>query len=114
MPARDFVFSKTPRQVLGTTQASIQYILWFFPGINLPGREVIHPLPWGAEVKNEWSYTSTPLYMPHGTDKEDVTLHDIQPNVFAPYGIPRILQRISHKFSVNYTPPPAFFILFQT
>jgi hypothetical protein len=44
-------------------------------------------------------YFYSPPYAPW--DKEDVTLHDIQPNVFAPYGIPRILQRLSHKFSVN-------------
>ena len=28
------------------------------------GREVDHSRPSGAKVKNEWRYTSTPLYMP--------------------------------------------------
>jgi hypothetical protein len=34
-----------------------------FPlGVKLPGREIDHSLPSSAEVKNEWSYTSTPQY----------------------------------------------------
>jgi hypothetical protein len=32
-----------------------------FPGVKRPGRDVDHSPPFGAEVKNEWSYTSTPL-----------------------------------------------------
>jgi hypothetical protein len=30
-------------------------------GVNQLGREVDHLLPSSADVKNEWSYTSTPL-----------------------------------------------------
>jgi hypothetical protein len=29
-------------------------------GVKQPGREVHHSLPSSAEVKNDWSYTSTP------------------------------------------------------
>jgi len=53
-----------PRQALGPTEASILWVTGFFPGVNLLGREVIHQLPSGAEVKNERNYTSTPLHMP--------------------------------------------------
>jgi hypothetical protein len=34
-----------------------------FPKIMRPGREVDHSPPPNTEVKNEWSYTSTPLYL---------------------------------------------------
>jgi hypothetical protein len=30
-----------------------------YPGVKMPGREADHP-PSKAEVKNAWSYTSTP------------------------------------------------------
>jgi hypothetical protein len=33
-----------------------------FPGVKWPGREVEDSPPSSAEVKNAWSYTSTPLY----------------------------------------------------
>jgi hypothetical protein len=33
-----------------------------FPGIKRPGCEVDHSPPSNAEIKNEWSYTSAPLY----------------------------------------------------
>jgi hypothetical protein len=31
-----------------------------FPGVKRPGREADHSPPYSAEVKNVWSYTSTP------------------------------------------------------
>jgi hypothetical protein len=34
-----------------------------FPGLKRPGREADHSPPSSAEVKNAWSYTSTPLYV---------------------------------------------------
>jgi hypothetical protein len=33
---------------------------WSFSGVKRPGRGADHPPPSSAEVKNEWSYTSTP------------------------------------------------------
>jgi hypothetical protein len=37
-----------------------------FPGVERPGREADHsPLP-STEVKNAWSYTSTPSILLHG------------------------------------------------
>jgi len=35
----------------------------YFPGIKWPGPDVDCLPQSGAEVKNEWSYTSTPLYV---------------------------------------------------
>jgi hypothetical protein len=34
-----------------------------FPGIKWPSSEANHSLPSSAEVKNAWSYTSTPTYV---------------------------------------------------
>jgi hypothetical protein len=36
------------------------------PGSERPGRETDHSLPPGAEVNNEWSYTSIPPKRLHG------------------------------------------------
>jgi len=33
------------------------------PGLKRPGREANHSPPSNAEVKNKWSYTSTPTYV---------------------------------------------------
>jgi hypothetical protein len=35
----------------------------FFSGVKRPGREADHSPPSSAEVKNAWSYTSTPQYV---------------------------------------------------
>jgi hypothetical protein len=48
----------------------------FFPGGGggkRPRREVNHLLPSSATIKNEWSYTFTPLTRLHGVDEENVT-----------------------------------------
>jgi len=50
--------------VLGPTQPSIQWVLDFFPGC-----EVNLSLP-SAKVKNEWSYTVSPLCL-HDVYKEN-------------------------------------------
>jgi hypothetical protein len=38
----------------------------FFPGVKRPGREADHSTPSSAEVKNVWSYISTPLIRLYG------------------------------------------------
>jgi hypothetical protein len=35
-------------------------------GVKRPGREADHSIPYSAEVKNAWSYTSTPPVRLHG------------------------------------------------
>jgi hypothetical protein len=37
-----------------------------FPGVQRPGREADHSPPCSSEVKNAWSYTSTPPVRLHG------------------------------------------------
>jgi hypothetical protein len=53
-----FPFATLSRPALLPTRPRIQ----FLPGVKRPGREADHPTTSGTEVKNAWSYTSTPPY----------------------------------------------------
>jgi hypothetical protein len=49
------------RTALGPTQPPIQWVPGALSlGVKRPGLEAVHSLPSSAEVKNAWSYTSTP------------------------------------------------------
>jgi hypothetical protein len=55
--ARDFFFPKTAQTDAGASYSMRTGVLpW---GVQLPGREVDHWSPPSAEIKNEWSYTTT-------------------------------------------------------
>jgi hypothetical protein len=55
------------RPALGPTQPPIQWVPGvLFPGIKWPGREADHSPSSSAEVKNVWSYTTTPPIRHHG------------------------------------------------
>jgi hypothetical protein len=59
-----FLFATASRTALGPTQPPIRWVLGILsPGIKRPGREADHLSPTSAEVKNTWSYTSTPQYV---------------------------------------------------
>jgi hypothetical protein len=48
----------------GVHPASIQWVLGAIsPGVKRPGREADHSHPSSSEVRNAWSYTSTPQYV---------------------------------------------------
>jgi hypothetical protein len=58
-----FVFTTVSRPILGPTPSPIQLV----PGapslgVKRPGCEADHSPPSSAELKNAWSYTSTPQY----------------------------------------------------
>jgi len=56
-----FLFTTASRPALGPTQPPIQWVPGALSlGLKLPGREADHSPPSSAEVKNVWSYTSTP------------------------------------------------------
>jgi hypothetical protein len=55
------------RTALGPTQPHTQWIPGALSlGVKRQGREVDHSPPSSTEVKNEWSYTSTPPTPLHG------------------------------------------------
>jgi len=54
----------TSRLALGPTQPPIQWVTGALSlGVKRPGRKADHSLPSSTEVKNAWSYTSTPPYV---------------------------------------------------
>jgi hypothetical protein len=58
-----FLFNTSSRSVLGPTQPPIQWVPGtLFLGLKRSGREADHLPPSSAEVKNTWSYASTPQY----------------------------------------------------
>jgi hypothetical protein len=58
-----FLFTTVSRKAVGPTQSLIQWVPGALSlGVKRPGREADHSPPSGAEVKNAWSYTSTPQY----------------------------------------------------
>jgi hypothetical protein len=59
-----FLFITASRTALGPTQPPIQWVPGALSlGVKRPGREADHSPPSSAEVKNAWSYTSTPKYV---------------------------------------------------
>jgi hypothetical protein len=59
-----FSFDTVSRPALGPTQPPIQRIPGAFsPEVNRLGREADRSPPSSTEVKNAWSYNSTPIYI---------------------------------------------------
>jgi hypothetical protein len=62
-----FLFATASRPILGPTQSPSQCVPGILtPGLNRPEREADHTPPFSAELKNAWSFTSTPPVRPHG------------------------------------------------
>jgi hypothetical protein len=62
-----FLFTTVFKLVLGPTQPPIQWVQGTLSlGVKRPEREADHSPPSRAEVKNAWSYTSTPQITLHG------------------------------------------------
>jgi hypothetical protein len=60
---RIFLYTTASRPVLGPTQPPVQWVTGALSlGIKRQDREADHSPPSSAEVKNGWSYTSTPQY----------------------------------------------------
>jgi len=58
---RFFLFATASRPVLESTQPPLQWVSGVFTrGVKRAGRETDHSPPSSAEVKNAWSYISTP------------------------------------------------------
>jgi hypothetical protein len=62
-----FLFTTVSRPALGPTQPPIQLVPGTLSvGVNRPGREADHSPTSIVEVKNAWTYTSTPPTVLHG------------------------------------------------
>jgi hypothetical protein len=62
-----FLSATASRPAQGPTQPPIQWVLIAISlGVKWPDREADHSPPSSAEVKNAWSYTSTPPVSLHG------------------------------------------------
>jgi hypothetical protein len=60
---KNFLFFKSSRPALGSTQPPIEWVPEVLsPGIKWPEREAGHSAPASAEVKKMWIYTFTPPY----------------------------------------------------
>jgi hypothetical protein len=58
-----FLFTTASRPALEPTLTPIQWVSGaFFLGVNRPRREADHSPPPSVEVRNAWSYTSSPHY----------------------------------------------------
>ena len=55
-------FSRAPKHAVGPSSLLFSAYRSFSPGVMLPGREADKPLPFAADVKNEWRYMSTFIY----------------------------------------------------
>jgi hypothetical protein len=65
-----FLFSKTVQTAPGAHPASYSIGNGVLPGLKLLKRDADHSTPSTAQVKNEWSCTSTPPICPHGMDRD--------------------------------------------
>jgi hypothetical protein len=62
-----FLLATASRPALGSIQPTIQWVTGAISlGVKRPGREAYHSPPSSAEVKDAWSYTSTPPIGLHG------------------------------------------------
>jgi len=62
-----FLFTIASRPALGPTQPHMQWVPSALSlGVKRPGREADYSHPSSADVKNVWSYTSTPPVRVHG------------------------------------------------
>jgi hypothetical protein len=61
-----FLLATAFRSGLGPTLPPVQWVSGFYSArLKRPRREADHPPPSSAEVKNAWSYTSTPAIRIH-------------------------------------------------
>jgi len=70
---RCFPFSKTVQTGLGPIQPPSQWLSEFTSGVKRLQHEADRSPPTSAEVKNQWSYTSTPIRL-HDYDRYKFTL----------------------------------------
>jgi len=66
---RDFLFFTIAQCGSGAHPASRS--VWCYPGVKWPSHQVKHSLPFSAENKNEWYFTSAPSICLCGADRKN-------------------------------------------
>jgi hypothetical protein len=66
-----FSFSKLPHKPRDPPTPLLNGYWGSFPGIKPPEREFDYSPPSGADIRNEWSYTSSYPLCPQGVDREN-------------------------------------------
>ena len=70
--ARDFSLQKRPDWLWAPRSPKFIGYRLYFPEVKRLGREAEHPQPSSAEIKNEWSCTSSPSICLHGTGRDNI------------------------------------------
>jgi hypothetical protein len=73
-----FLFSKMYKPALKPNQPPTKWLLMVLPPVKGPEQEVDHLPPSIVDVKNVWSYTSTPSTCHQGTHRANFTPADYQ------------------------------------
>ena len=74
--------NQTSRPALRPAQPPVRSILEYFTAGKATGREVHRSPSFTAEVKNEWSYASSPPISLHGVERDNgivVSVHHVSP-----------------------------------
>ena len=70
---KKFCFTpKFPYRIWGSTSLLFHGYGWSFPEVERPGCEYDHLPPSSTEVKNKWSYTSSPTICFHNLDRYSI------------------------------------------
>ena len=72
---RDVSLLQNAQAVCEAHPASYSIDSGFSPGLKRPRHDAKHSSPATAEIKKEWSYTSTPPTWFHGVDRDNFTLY---------------------------------------
>ena len=70
--ARDLSLQKRPDWLWAPRSPLFSGYRVCFPDVMRLGREAVHPHPSSAEIKNEWSYTSSPPICLDDTDRDKI------------------------------------------
>jgi len=68
-----FLISKSPEQLWGPSSLLLNRDWCPFPYVKREGRAFVHSPLSSAQVKNEWTYISTPSTFFRGLDRENFT-----------------------------------------
>ena len=89
---RVFPFQRRPDRIWGPHRLLFNGYRYSFPHVSRPGREVDRSPLSGDEVKNEWSYTFSPLICFNGVDRGKFTF---------PFSSPRMGEHFTHSSTMK-------------